>query len=289
MSDNETPSPVASLEGEQPTEQAVAPAIETTEAPATIDSAVTTAPKLYAGKYKSVEELEEGYRNTNAESSRMASLIQERMASPQPAAPVSAPATTYSAEQLETWKEGRIREVAQNEAIAARLQGENDYAGAQKYQTAAQESARQVRMIDKELRSIDIKEAMSAGTRQTAEHQLMSQASTVLQTYKADLVQGTPLYAKASEFLQAYGQMGHNTNSAVTQAQAVAMAAQVLGLGAKQAATNSRKEMLNDINTNLRAGVVTAPAKAGKSASEPDFNRMTDKEFAAYKQQRGWD
>lgn len=291
MSDDATLAPEAASTEAQPSSEAVGETVETTtavvEAPP-LPVAEPVVEKLYAGKYKSVEELEQGYRETSAQSSWMANALKERNAPPATNAPIAS-APQYTADQLESWKEGRLREVAQHEALASRLQSEGNFTEAQKALQQSQESARQIRMIDKELRSIDIKEAMQAGTRQSAENVLLSQASGVLQSYKADLVEGTPLYAKATEFLQAYGNMGHNTQSAVTQAQAVAMAAQVLGIGAKAVATSTRKEIVANLNQNLRAGVVSAPAKAGKVAADPDFMRMSDKEFAAYKQQRGWD
>ena len=72
------------------------------------------------------------------------------------------------------------------------------------------------------------------------------------------------------------------------QAQAVSIAAQLLGLSSKKVEQTTRKELTKNIQNALKAGVVTAGGgKAGKTAGTPDFLKMTDAQFRAYKAQHG--
>ena len=277
----ETP---ASTEVEQPdTTQAVEAEVgtETQVQP----EPVVPEPKLLAGKYKTVEELEEGYRNTAAESSRMA---QQLAAASKPAPVTEEP--KYTVDQLETWKEGRLLEISQAQYAAQKAFADGDVARGQQYDAQARESAKQIRLIDTELRKMDIHATLQSGSKQAAEGKLLNEAVTVLKQYQGDLVEGTPLHTKASEFMEGYKAMGMDVMSPLVQAQAVSMAAQILGLSSRQVERTTRKELTQNINQALRQGVVTGGGKAGKSGSAAaDFMKMTDAEFVAYKAQRGWD
>ncbi len=279
---------------EQPVEpQTVESPVEATEASPEVAeapeaTAETSPSKLLAGKYKTAEELERAYQNQNAEATRMAQeLAQYRR--PQTETP-KADTAKYTPDQLESWKEGRLIEVAQAQNAAQAAYASGDYQTAQKYEAQAKESARQIRLIDSELRKLDIQQSLGNIKKQTAESKLLSDAATVLQQYKGDLTPGTELYGKASEFLEGFQAMGMDPESALVQAQAVSMAAQVLGLGSKTVAVNTRKELTNTISQALKQGTVAGAGKASKSGSgQPDFLKMTDAEFRAYKAARGWD
>lgn len=246
----------------------------------------TPEPRLFAGKYKTDVELEQAYQSANAENSRMAAELAAMKR--QPVAP-KADAPKYTTDQLETWKEGRLRELAQQEAAAARLVADGNMQGASQHSAAAQEAARQIRLIDAELRKSDISSTMQQSSRQAAEQRLVGDAVGVIQHYKADLTPGTPLYDKASEFLSGYEAMGMDPQNVLVQAQAVAMAAQRLGLSSTKVEQNARKTLTNSINQALKSGVQSGGGKGGKVAAAPNFDKMTDAEFTAYKAQRGWD
>ena len=282
----------ASTEVEQPVAQAdqqvTEESAETTPVQETDSDTVETEPqpRVYANKYKSDAELERGYLELQSHASRQAQRLAELERA------VSTPKvekSQYSPDQLETWKEGRLREVAQYESQAARLQADGRYEEAGRAAALAAESARQIRMIDAELRKIDIQATMRQTTSKAAEQKLVSDAVGVLKQYQSDLVEGNPLYHKASEFLNGYEAMGLDPNSPLVQAQAVAMAAQMLGLSSKKVEQTTRKELTKTINQALKAGVTAGAGKAAKTASAPDFMKMTDAEFIAYKRARGWD
>ena len=257
-----------------------------TEATETVEQTVTSeAPRKFAGKYSTVEDLEEAYRRSNSEATRMA----QQLASVTKPAP-AAEKTKYSESQLEDWKEGRILEVANAQAAAAQAYAQGDITKAQQAEQIAKEAAKQIRMIDAELRSMSVTSTLSSEKKARAEGKLLNDAVTVLRQFKDDLVEGTDLHAKASEFMEGFVAMGMDSENTLVQAQAVSMAAQVLGLGSKKIAVDTRKQLTNTINQALKQGVVTGAGKAaGSKGSTTDFMKMSDKEFRAYKAQRGWD
>lgn len=255
-----------------------------TEVTETVEKPVTSeAPRKFAGKYSTVEDLEEAYRRSNAEASRMAQQLSS-------AKPEKTEKTKYSESQLEDWKEGRLLEVANAQAAAAQAYASGDISKAQQAEQIAKEAAKQIRMIDAELRSMSVTSTLSSEKKARAEGKLLNDAVTVLRQFKDDLVEGTDLHTKASEFMEGFVAMGMDSENALVQAQAVSMAAQVLGLGSKKIAVDTRKQLTNTINQALKQGVVTGAGKAsGGKGSATDFLKMSDKEFKAYKAQRGWD
>lgn len=288
----ETLEQTASTEVEQPVEQADEQVEEQLGSEETSQETVgatsdesTPEPKLFANKYKSTEELERAYQEANAANSRMAQRLAEidRAAS----APAQKQESKYTTDQLEGYKEARLREIAQAEASAQRLQADGRYDEANQAAYRAAEAARQIRMIDAELRQMDIQRSMSQNTSQAAERRLVGEAVGVLKQYEADLVEGTELYAKASDFLSGYQAMGLDPKSPLVQAQAVAMAAQTLGLSAKKVEQSTRKELTKTINQALKSGVQAGAGKAAKTASAPDFMNMSDDDFVAYKRKHG--
>ena len=102
----------ASTEVEQPVESQADEQVAEDVSQETPDESETVSeetpePKVFAGKYKSVEELERAYRDSQSEASRMAQRLAEyERTSSVPAQKVEAP--KYTSDQLETWKEGRI-------------------------------------------------------------------------------------------------------------------------------------------------------------------------------------
>lgn len=262
---------------------------ETTETKVTetVEKPVTSeAPRKFAGKYTTVEDLEEAYRRSNAEASRMA----QQLSSTKTEKTEKTEKTKYSESQLEDWKEGRILEVANAQAAAAQAYASGDISKAQQAEQIAKDAAKQIRMIDAELRSMSVTSTLSSEKKARAEGKLLNDAVTVLRQFKDDLVEGTDLHTKASEFMEGFVAMGMDSENALVQAQAVSMAAQILGLGSKKIAVDTRKQLTNTINQALKQGVVTGAGKAsGGKGSATDFMKMSDKEFKTYKAQRGWD
>lgn len=283
----------AASETEQP--EAVQAETEHVEGPESTEAAPVetetaevqeTAPRLYADKYKSPEELERAYRDSNAENSRMAAEL-ARLRQPSQQKQTTEP--KYTADQLETWKEGRIREVARYENLADRLASEGRHTEAQQAAAQAAESARQVRLIDSELRKMDIRSSLQESSRTGAEQRLVSDATSVLRQYQGDLVPGTELYNKASYFMDGFVAMGQDKDSPLVQAQAVLMAASVLGLPARKVEQTTRKELTKTMSQALKSGIKAGAGKASKSAGYPDFAKMSDADFIKYKADRGWD
>jgi hypothetical protein len=286
--DNETLEQPASDETslEQPsTDQAV----ESTASEATGSTVETTEttpePKLFAGKYKTVEELENAYRNTSSEASRMSQQL-AAASKPAKSEPDKAAPTTV---ELESWKEGHLVQISRAQAAAQKAYQDGDYTKAQQYDEQATASARQIRLIDAELRKQEIASYTQSVTKRGAEERILNESRNVLNQYKDELVPGTELYTKASEFMASYEAMGHDPNNLLVQAQAVSIAAQLLGLSSKKVEVTTRKELSQKISQALKQGTVTGGGKAAKTGAPTDFTKMSKAEFLAYKKSRGWD
>ncbi|MGL5935281.1 MAG: hypothetical protein ACRCZI_06620 [Cetobacterium sp.] len=258
---------------------------ETTEtAPETSTETTSEPSRKFADKYSTVEELEAAYKRSNSEASRMA----QQLANANRPAPTPAEKPKYTESQLEDWKEGRILEVANAQAAAAQAYSSGDIAKAQQAEQIAKEAAKQIRMIDAELRTMSIASSLGSQKKAQAEGKLLNDAVAVLRQFSDDLVEGTELHTKASEFMEGFVAMGMSAESPLVQAHAVSMAAQILGLGSKKVAVDTRKQLTNTINQALKAGVTQGAGKAsaGKGGAT-DFMKMTDKQFREYKASRG--
>lgn len=276
---DETVDPAASVT-EQPagdaTDSASPPASEAPVESAVAETSTTTAPEahLWAGKYTSPEELEKGYLNSTAESSRMAAELSAYRRSAPSAAPATKPdAPKYSVEQLEYAKQNLHVNLA-----AANAAGD---------QAKASEVAGNLVWCDREIRRQEMASYQSTFSRQSAEQSLMGDAFAVLKKYQGDLQPGNSLYEKAASYHAAYLQMGLPDN-AIVQAQAVALAANLLGKDATGAGQQARKELSTSLNQALKQAVQTGAGKpAAKAAVTPDFLQMSDEDFTKWKSQRG--
>lgn len=278
----------ASDEIEQPETQTVESESVESEGATGTSEEVTPKPETrkYAGKYATVEDLEEAYQRSNAEATRMAQQLSQFN---QPKQETKPETPKFTSSQLEDFKEGRLLEVSQAQALAAKAYADGNYQEAQKFEAAAKESARQIRMIDAELRKMEIESFTGSQKKVAAEQRLQNDARQVLSQYKDQLVEGTELHTKASEILENFVAMGMQAESAIVQAQAVSLAAQALGIQSKNVAVNTRKELTKTISQALKDGVASGAGKAGKGGGATDFMKMTDAEFKAYKAKRGWD
>lgn len=251
-------------------------ASETTPESATAETSTAVAPEahLWAGKYTSPEELEKGYLNATAESSRMAAELSAYKRGPTPAAsPAKPEAPKYSVEQLEYAKQNLHMNLA-----AANAAGD---------QAKASEVAGNLVWCDREIRRQEMTSYQNTFSRQSAEQSLMGDASAVLKKYQVDLQPGNPLYEKAASYHAAYLQMGL-PDTAIVQAQAVALAANLLGKDASGAGQQARKELSTSLNQALKQAVQTGAGKpAAKASATPDFLHMSDDEFTKWKSQRG--
>lgn len=242
-------------------------------------------PRKYAGKYATVEDLEEAYQRSNAEGTRMAQQLAQ-LAQPQKTETKTEPEFTPS--QLEDFKEGRLVELGQAQSLASRAYAEGNVAEAQRYEQVAKESARQIRMIDAKLRKIEIEQFSGSQKKIAATDRLRNDAKQVIVQYADQLVEGTEFHTKASDILSNMLEMGHENNEH-TQAMAVSFAAQVLGVQSKGVAVNTRKELTKTISKALKDGVASGAGKAGKGGGNIDFMKMSDKEFREFKAKKGWD
>ncbi len=270
---SEPEQPASPQADESSTEVQPSPTQETTE--------------LYAGKYKTVDDLVAAYKHSTAENSRMAQQLAASRQPAQPTTPADKAEPVHTPDQLESYKQEWLLELSNAQSLANQAIANGSVAEAEKYKERARQSAVQVRMIDAKLRETAVQSVLGSSKKQAAESRLLTEAKGVISQYASDLVEGTDLHTKASEFMQHYQDMGMDINSAIVQAQAVSMAAQVLGLGSKKVAATTRKELTNSISAALKNGVTTGAGKATKTVSTPSFAKMSDAEFNAYKKSIG--
>jgi hypothetical protein len=270
-SDTQVSAPAqADTAADQPASGEQAPAETTTEqAPAQPDTAPPPTEKLWAGKYKAPEVMEEAHQNLQRqftlETQRRAEL--ERQLNASPAKTATTP--TYTPEQLEGAKIDLLDKMAD-----ARVQG--DAAKAREY-------ASQIVWCDRELMNQRVAQTTQSSRAQAAESQLMQEVAGVLQQYQAELVPGNALYDKAAHLLDTYVAMGM-PNNGVTQAHAVTMAAQLLGKTQKATEQATRQNLTKTIQATLKSGVVAGAGQASTGTpSAPDFMNMPSAEFAAWK------
>lgn len=278
----------------QPTEGAVEGDIQAPDQTPDANSTETPdpeqPPQLLAGKYTSTEELVKGYQNATSEASRLAAELAgfkkgvetAKSGTKEPAA------QEYTPDQLRSWKTGHLSKLSDAQAAKRLALKDGDYETARKFEEEANASAHQVSLIDDKLRELDMTRMTRATRQEGATKTVMAEAQSVLRKYQSQLVDGTPLNAKATELWQHYLDMGHADN-AVTQAQAVLLAAELIG--AKPSGdTQTRQTLTKSIQSALKQGVVAGAGKAkATTGSLPDFTAMSDQEFIAYKRERGWD
>ena len=289
--DNATPDLVAP-DG-QPTGEAVpgdTPAPDQPPADTTPETAdADQPPVLLAGKYANTEELVKGYQNATSEASRLAAELAGFKKGVE-TAKTGQPATTpeYTPEQLKSWKIGHLSKLSDAQAAKRLAMQSGDYDNARKLEEEANASALQISLIDDKLREYDYQKATKATKQESAGKAVLTEAQSVLRKYQPQMIEGTPLYTKATELWQHYLDMGYADN-AMTQAQAVLLAAELTGAKPTND-TAVRQTLTNSIKSALKQGVVAGAGKAkATTGTLPNFDTMSDQEFLAYKRERGWD
>lgn len=268
---------------EQPaSDQAViVPAVESDESSTStepVEPATSTEPEtpepLILGKYKTNEDVYQALQHSNAEASRMAAELAgykrgvQDTRTPSPAADTT---PKYSVDQLEYAKVDLLTNLA-----AAQASGDTQ---------KARELAGNVAWCDREIRKQEFAALSQQQTSKSAESQIMSDALTIVRKYTADIQAGpgNALYDKAAQLHSTYLAMGQPDND-LTRAQAIALAANLLGKDATGVAQTSRKELTSTLQKSLKAAVQAGTGKANVAAAgTPDFENMTDAEFTAWK------
>ena len=251
----------------QPATQAV-PAVQSTPpasdtpASAPAEPAVTATPqaqeRMWAGKFKSPDVLEESYQHLQSESSRMAQELAELRK--QTAKPAEAAPPSFSTEQLETYKEQWLVESA-----TAAAAGD---------QAKAQQAARQIRLIDAELRKSEVNAYAQRQTTSQAYTSLAQEVQPILAQYKDDLQAGTPVYNQANALYQQALAAGAPANE-ITATSACLLALAKSGKFQQNTTLKASEQATSQLNQALKAAAVAGGggSNAGRSAT-PDIAGM---------------
>jgi hypothetical protein len=235
--------------------------------------AVTAAPvapdKLWAGKFKAPEILEESYTHLQSEASRMAAELATLRRQALPVAPVAAAAPTYTADQLETMKEQWL----------VKASTEPDQ---------AVQAAHQIRLIDAELRKGEFTQHTARQTSQEAYRKLTAEVQPILTQYKDDLVPGSPVYNQAQALYQDAITAGAPEND-VTATSAVLLALAKSGKFSQNATLKAGQTATHAINQALKTAAVAGggSSNTGRSAT-PDIASMSKQEFADFRKSMGF-
>lgn len=262
----ETGQPAApAVEGQQqllalPTDQSQAPAPD------------ASAPVIAAAQPPDeVGLLRERYKHSSEESIRLYKENERLRTEMQ--AKATPPAQTYNPEQLETWKEQRLVEMTQ-----AAASGDT---------AKVQEAARQIRLIDSELRNQSLRSIETKTTQQTELQALTSEVQPILEQHKADLQPGMPVHTAANAL---YGRMlksGAPDNMFTANAAVILALAQSGKLNAAEASKASH-DATKTLNQAIKGAAAAGSGAANtNAAASPDFKKMTPVEFRAYRKSLG--
>ena len=225
------------------------------------------APRMWAGKYKSEEELERAHLEQQREASRMAGeLAALKRSSPQPstaADPIAATIEKHESERAK-WEQYAVREdISQGERVKA---------------------LSQISRYDREISKLEAKREYAQDfSRSTATQQLEARAEAVFKQYEQDLSPTSPLYHLAEKLYVDAVRHG-SPQTAWTKAAAVRDAADELGIQRSRLVQTDRKELLGNLQkqarTAQRVGAGTATTVKSSHMTAKQIEAMSDAEFA---------
>lgn len=265
---------VAAPEEGQPAAEAVA---ETPSAEPGFENAAAAseqeqpAPRLFAGKFKSPEELEQSYLDSQREASRMAGELAayRRSLEQKPDIASSEPSWKKYESDRDAW------------AKYARQPGlsEDERANALYQVTLHSEKIAEERAFQR---------FQETSTKQGASQALESDALAVFETYQQDLSPGSPLYTMAEQRYLQMLRAGYPEGTA-SKADAVLWAAHKSGVSKTRVVQQDRKELLGNMQkqarTAVRQGAGTAATARPVGITPKDFDRMTPAEFAKWERE----
>lgn len=270
---DETLESVAPEEG-QPTGEAVAEAPSTEAGAEPVEAAPDQgqpAPtRIYAGKYKSDEELERAYLESQREASRLAGELSSYRKAQQTQQPASEPEWKKLETERNKW--------AQYAATPGLSEDQRAHAW------------NQVSIHDRNIAKLEaLDEFQKLSTKQSAAQKLEARALETFKQYEQDLSPGSQLYRAAEETYFELVRAGYPETTA-TKALAVRDAADALGIQRSKVVSQDRKDFLGNLNKQAKAAVkngagtaTTVKSHGGITAEQ--IARMSSAEFAKYERE----
>lgn len=245
------------------TPEGQSPAVDTTAQP--------TAPaRLWAGKYKTPEEMERGYADSTSEAMRLYQENQKLQSGR--TSPAATPQTeTYTAEQLTQYREHWARK-----AVDAQASGDA---------AAAADAMLKVNQCNDKLIDVRLTQERERWQGQTAVQSLVQDGTELIKPFAEDLQPGKPLYDQARQY---YDQINTALRSGqsldqIISTMAVLTAAAKTGKATAGVASKARAEFADSVNQAMRQAVVTGGGQASKpTTNRPDFDSMTPAQFKEY-------
>lgn len=230
------------------------------------------APRLYAGKYKSPEELEQSYLDSQREASRMAGELaaykRAQASAEQTADPVASKIERHEAERNKWQAYAEREDLPWNERAKA---------------------LSQVSRYDREIGKLEAQHQwQTTSTKQNASQALEADAVAVFETYQQDLSPGSPLYTMAEQRYLQMLKAGYPEGTA-SKADAVLWAAHKTGASKTRVIQSDRKELLGNLQKQARSavknGAGTASVVKPGGYTPKQIENMSDAEFAKYERE----
>jgi hypothetical protein len=269
MPDDVTPQAAPAPAG-QPAPQAV-PAVaeqaslplDTAAAPAAASAPAATAPDVT----QEFETLKKRYADSSSEALRLY-RENEALKASKTAQPTTPQPQTYSPEQLETWKEQWLVEASTKPDKAL-------------------EAAHQVRLIDAELRKLELTQFAGKQTASQAFEQLKTVALPLLNKFQGEFVPGSPLLQETNTLYTQALQAGMPEGD-MTKAVAVLLALAKNGKFEQGVAVKASQAATQNLNQALKSAAAAGSGAANtNAAAAPDFTKMNREQFAAYRKSMG--
>ncbi len=241
------------------------------------EAAQPAAPqRLWAGKYKAPEDLEQGYAQSTQEAMRLFRENQELLQRVNGAgSKPSATAESYTPEQLQTYRDHWSRE-----ALKAQAAGDA---------VTAADCMGKVNQCNDKLVEARVQSAQDRWKGESAVQQFQADASDVIKPYQQDLMNPiSPLNQAAQGYFTQAKQAIANGQSvdAVLSLLSSSLAVLKTGKASMGAESKARGEFADSINQAMKQAVVTGGGSAAKPVNTaPDFDKMTSAQFREY--QRG--
>ena len=280
-------------EAGQPAESQAAPApsvSEPAESAAVASPASTDAQpqptRLYAGKYKTPEEMEQGYAQSTTEALR---LYQENQKLLQQGRNGNGAGSTTTPETYTEPQLVQFREHWQRKAFEAQAAGNT---------SEAVESIAKMNQCNDKLVDVRLEGERRRWQGQQATSSLLKDSQSLLKPYQPDLQPGSPLFEAASQeynvavqALQSmlpHGAVIPNELNTYLSTVAVLTAAAKTGKATAGVAQKARQEFAGAVTQAMKQAVVAGAGAAAKSPDgAPDFDNMSRDEFRKYQKSIG--
>ena len=234
-------------------------------------------PRLWAGKYKAPEDLEQGYAQSTQEAMRLFRENQALLQQVQGVNKPAAPAESYTPEQLQSYRDHWSRE-----ALKAQAAGDA---------VTAADCLGKVNQCHDKLVEARLSQERQRWQGESAVQRFQADASDVIKPYHQDLMNPVSPLNQAAQgyFMQAKQAIASGQSvDEVLSLLSSSLAVLKTGKASAGAESKARGEFSQSINQAMKQAVITGGGSASKPVNTtPDFDNMTSAQFRDYQRSLG--